>query len=535
MIKAQPFGWQLLDALLKGLAANIVLSLWIALNLQSHADDPLELLANCHAALGENESDAGLRLERRNGEWNLIAIDLSNSRHNVDLKPFESFSAIETLQIQLRRDRGIEPTVVGIAAIEKLRKLRELVVNAEYLANGIDLENTKFDSIESLRLGGDPAATGLVLTRLSAFPRLKTLAIYPSVTDESFANIRKSQSIQSITIWTTKLTDSALTEIATLQDLRLLDISSNNHVTEVGIQKLLPLRKLSELAFLEVNDKMTAALAALPALETLTCMFEGEQGDLRGLQRVCSWKTSDEFLQVSNPPVRILLPSRIFRISCSDEHIPMFDDAQVPQVQVVQVFSNFTRENSALSWIRNLPNLRHLTIQTASGADVEEITALENLQSLALTGPCCRYSDDGFVKLKGLKQLKTLESESGLVTEKGLVVLENFQKLERLSINALESSIAGLEPILKLKKLRSIHLRLSGQLRDDLSDVFKKLANLENLEEISIPGRVTDEGLKHLTSLPKLRRLDLSGNTGYTDAGLARLMTEMPSLQEVIK
>lgn len=192
-------------------------------------------------------------------------------------------------------------------------------------------------------------------------------------------------------------------------------------------------------------------------------------------------------------------------------------------------------ENADMSWLLKLPNLRHLTLSRAIGADVEEIAGLENLRSLVLKSECSIYRDDSFLKLKRLSQLEVLESESPLITEKGLAVLENFANLERLSIHLTESSLAGLENILTLKRLRSIHLWLPPELRDDLDGMFKKLAALENLEEISIPGRVTDEGLKNLHSLKKLRRLDLSRNSGYTDVGLANLMSTMPSLQEVIK
>ena len=88
-------------------------------------------------------------------------------------------------------------------------------------------------------------------------------------------------------------------------------------------------------------------------------------------------------------------------------------------------------------------------------------------------------------------------SDSPFITEKGLAVLENFQNLERLSIAVYESSLAGLQPILQLQKLRSIRLIVSDEIAKDLDGVLGELVRLDNLENVCVPGHLTDDGLKH--------------------------------------
>ena len=67
-----------------------------------------------------------------------------------------------------------------------------------------------------------------------------------------------------------------------------------------------------------------------------------------------------------------------------------------------------------------------------------------------------------------------------------------------------------------------------GQMTDALLAELPRLENLEALELSGCRG-VTDRGLRHLASFPRLRRLNLSG-TSITDAGLAALR-ELPALR----
>ena len=275
---------------------------------QLQAEDPLQLLTASHAALGDNESNATIRFARQTGEWQLVAIDFYFAGNNVNLEPVERFNSIEKLDIFMRTDSDPTASLLGIASISKLLRLRELKMSAKDLANGIDLANTLSNSIESLELDGDSSAIDSIMARLSAFPHLKTLKIYGLVTNESFSRIHESKSIQSIEIGSEALTDDAMVALATLHDLRSLDIFWCAHISELGIKKLVPLTKLNDLAVYKVNDKCIAALELLPALEKLSCLFEGEQADLRRLQRLKTFELPEFEDSNTKQPVRILFP-----------------------------------------------------------------------------------------------------------------------------------------------------------------------------------------------------------------------------------
>ncbi len=494
-------------------------------------NDPLEILTACRAALGDDAEKADVRFARQNGEWQLVSLHASSCAH-VDLGPFEDWKAIESLQLGLWNNPDDTPTRSGIAAIATFPKLRELSIEAKDLVDNIDLENTQFASLEKLGLSGSRSSVERVLARLSAFPQLADLTIAAAVTNESLADLHKCQSLRSLSIFSREITDDAMAEIAKLLELRSLDVSWCNQISERGIRKLASLMELNELRLGEVDEDLIAAMKLLPALESLVCYFIGEQADLRGLNQLRSWKLSED-VWPDKPPFRVFLPASVEQIFCNYRVLPVFDDARVSQVQVVEVQGYYDTEDSIVSWARNLPSLRQLTVVSASDADVEDIAAMENLRSLSLIGPCIHFSDKAFAKLKGLKQLEVLDTDRVLKSQ-DFTVIEDFGNLTRMSLYC-DFATSDLEPIMKLRKLRSIRLWLTKEFSHDLKSVIQKLAELENLEEISLYGHPTDEELMHLLALKKLRRLVLQHSSGFSDAGLARLMTEMPSLQEVIK
>ena len=59
------------------------------------------------------------------------------------------------------------------------------------------------------------------------------------------------------------------------------------------------------------------------------------------------------------------------------------------------------------------------------------------------------------------------------------------------------------------------------------------MKTLSDLVELNLGNVVTDREFKSLAELKKLRRLDLTKSAGFTDAGLATLMSKSPKLQSL--
>jgi hypothetical protein len=139
-------------------------------------------------------------------------------------------------------------------------------------------------------------------------------------------------------------------------------------------------------------------------------------------------------------------------------------------------------------------------------------------------------------RLAGSHQLESLKIESGWkIGDEGLAALHKFTDLQRLELKWLEKvSVAGLENIWKLNGLRALDIDFSDSTIDASAGIIlEHIGTMTELEELTLHGPVTDEGLKNLSNLKKLRRLVLMGSEGYTNEGLASLMRALPNLQEI--
>jgi pyridoxine 5'-phosphate synthase PdxJ len=79
----------------------------------------------------------------------------------------------------------------------------------------------------------------------------------------------------------------------------------------------------------------------------------------------------------------------------------------------------------------------------------------------------------------------------------------------------------------------SVRLHAAGQMTDTILADITSIANVENIVGLDLGGSqgLTDDGLRHLARLPKLKHLDIS-NTGITDRGLD-VLRDLPALETI--
>ena len=122
-----------------------------------------------------------------------------------------------------------------------------------------------------------------------------------------------------------------------------------------------------------------------------------------------------------------------------------------------------------------------------------------------------------------------------MVTDAGIGALAGLEHLKRLELGETPISPAGLAAICKLTGLEALRVDLpEGAPGVSILDILLGISALTNLKELTLAGPVTDLRLKCLGGLVGLRRLDVSGGTGYTDEGLAALVRSLPELKELV-
>jgi hypothetical protein len=208
---------------------------------------------------------------------------------------------------------------------------------------------------------------------------------------------------------------------------------------------------------------------------------------------------------------------------------------------------------ASIGRMRNLEVLHLAGTPVMTDEGLKALTTLPKLRHLRLSGP---FTDQGWAYLTALPSVKVLWLETPKTAEDGLQHLARMGSLERLCLPYLDRiSDRGLSYLKSMPKLMAL-----GVGDADSADAgVAILASLPNLEVLALKGSsaLTDGALKPLTSMPKLRALEIY-NSRITERGLtsltackkldsvqikscvpvsqeavARLRTELPSLQTV--
>lgn len=145
-------------------------------------------------------------------------------------------------------------------------------------------------------------------------------------------------------------------------------------------------------------------------------------------------------------------------------------------------------------------------------------------------------SDDDLIKLKRFKNLWGLNFESGRlfeakITDLGLKILEtNFPNLKSLNLNFCgKITDEGMRYVAAMTRLRYIGLAACPQITDA---GLSNLALSRSIDDIDLRGcsGITDEGLSYLEKMPKLKRVRLGGCTSITQHGIEELRKSLPSI-----
>jgi len=434
---------------------------------------------------------------------------------DFDLEPLAELATLDSLLIRsqtaLRDSGGAHLTAEGIRKLRALHHLRRLILDLDWPAGGFkavsslrtleDLDLSRCVSgrplkdLKDLDLARYWISEDKDLVHLKNLPGLRRLFLPSGVKGKSLASIKSLKHLEELGLWRV---EEGMGELGELDNLHVLDIR------EIGPMALSSLKDLSHLKQLSIGAYIPGDTSA-------------DQVRLPdGLQRLEMPDTVAE---------RLDLGKISKKLECVGLYISLEDPTWL------------TRKG--VEWLGSLPNLKELILVMPKDDEIRSIAGLTALRGLALTGECGFVSDEGMKALTGLQQLESLKIDSGSpskMTDVGMGVLRSLTNLRRLDIlYAPNITSKGLSGIWELKQLRVLGLHLEGKaFKGHVDDVLAHVADLSELEELTIEATLTDEGLKMLAGLKKLRRLDLTGCTGYTDDGLASLMKALPAL-EVVK
>ena len=492
--------------------------------------DASDIVAQCRNLLpGRCSAAADVRLTRQQDGWRIASLRCEFIRGedvtDVNLRFLRNLASVESVQIDsywgtqegyfsrlspqgfrnlavLHLRRFVFPWSTTDAGVQAICSLRELE----------DLQLGSFGSTEE------------------------------ALGDRGLAHLRELTNLRRLALSGAELGAASLDSIGSLSRLEELDLHLSKVMTETAVARLRGLQRLRLLSLATLNAEDLTALQVLPALEHLD-VDRVEAADLSVLAGLKRLRVSDPGDGTSEP---IRLPETLRELTLPHSTVAALDLKSCRNIERVRIdvdrhWDDDGRPRS-LRWLKSLPKLTHLSLVGAVDQDVKAIAGLSSLRALTLSGACAvKLGDEGLRALAGWRQLESLEiCEYGAwVSDAGLDVLRNFGKLTRLDLSGCLETPAnghavtpkGLGGIGELNQLRVLKLDLSTE--PSMDEVLARFPLLANLEDLTISGSVTDQRLRMLEGLKKLRRLDLSGSTGYTDDGLRVLLAAVPSLLDV--
>jgi Leucine-rich repeat (LRR) protein len=513
-------------------AVAFVLVCWIGCT-SSRADDAADVLKRCREACENLSSQGTVDVERKDGAWRVSRLNVYGE-HMTD-SDIAQAAALATLDILNLYGRG-RFTAAGIEKLQTLKSLRQLSLVVWPLTAADLAAVSTLKGLEELDLAyeGNSDADFVYLEGLTNLRRLN-VEHSRRLTDSGLKHIKGLKNLEELSLANTGVTDAGLAELKGLERLRVLDVSQ----TEVTGSGLSELKGLENLRVLKETfcEEGASALKDLVHLERLSLVSLSPCATWEGRLDLSSLVALRELDIGSLRPgdnAEILFPENLRRLTLLNDDKMVDELGRQPSLRRLQYVGIVGGVFPAV--LPKLPELVELSEMSTSDGALRGIGVLKSVRVLSLPAGCSRFTDVGIKELGEMGQLESLEVWMTEATDAGLAALYGLKNLQRIElINLKQVTASGLVGLGDLKKLKVLKLYFAQKnAAGSIDTVLAHIKTLNDLEELVIGGAtLTDEGLKNLASLKKLRRLDLGGTFGFTDGGLASLMNALPDLQVV--
>ena len=353
--------------------------------------------------------------------------------------------------------------------------------------------------------------------------------------DDDLKTILAAPKLESVVIDARKLTNAGVEAIASSPNLSEVSLSWAEHVSPAALARLakLPKIKALQLAGVEVDDALFAALAGCTSLESLRLEYVNGLTD-----RACEQFARHPALKVLHIKPGIDDPKSLTSAGLTaitkgripaDFEFPtrLFDDANLkPLVEA--------------GWFYGPPQ---------PGRKATKPSSLEDVYSIDLTGSS--VTDKGFEPLLRCVHLSKLLVNDTRIGDGTLTKFAKFNNLREVAINSCPVTAAGLETLAKLP-LTSLEARNISLTEDGLKAIgrmtelqkldlvkadfqpalISHLTGLKNLEKLYLDATSCDDAaVAKLAALPKLETITVS-ETRVGDAGFAALL-KLPKLKSI--
>ncbi len=488
----------------------------------SRAEDSRRLLVQSSEACANLPAGATITLRREEGAWRVAALRLSADHvTDSDLERLGHLTTLDTLEL-IGTSRI---SAKGLRSVASLRALRRLALPGNLNESGLKV-------IASLRMLEDLDMSGSYGEE--------------RIRDDELVHLRGLRSLRRLSLAGLGLSDRSLEHIRSLKALEELNLSHNADITDAGVAQLSTLDNLRCLHLDKLGPTGLSALKDLTHLERLVVRVYVFSADRPAFSDLRSVKWLEVYGVADDNGRQVGLPENLRRLDVSLTSLDKLNLKSAPHLMHVglDLGSPSARRQRLVDAhsLRALPRLTELTLVDVTDQDMSAVAGRKSLRSLSLESVCsATIGDSGLKALTGLHELESLRIANALnATDSGMDALGTLANLRRLELmNIPEVSVKGLTKIGQLKPLRALSLTptYSGETTKEFVDsLVMRIQGMSELEELSlthVEENLTDKAMSQLTTLKRLRVLDITGCSGYTDEALASVMTALPNLQVV--
>ena len=370
---------------------------------------------------GENFSDAGL--EHLKNVPSLKILNIMNLPiTDAGVQHLSGHGRLENLSLY-----NTEVTDRGLLYLKSIPSLKKLDLGKRHF----DFENPPITDAGMVHLAQIKSLEFLVLppigitdkglATISNLKNLKHLWVCGSdispLTDTALQHVSKLQSLEFLLISGTGFTDAGMDDLAKLTNLRELNLSYDNSITNEGLAKLKTLKSLERLT-LDSKNITISGLSHLNALKDISFLFaRGIKQDNSGLD--ISGLTKLEELWLT------LKWSRKNGVSVHDaicdEDLACLKNLKNLRFLSISGQKSAMITDAGIAHLRYLTNFTHLTIGSPYLTDksLSYLANMKTLNSLTITG---NFTDQGLRHLEGLKALGLLRITSQNAIKRGAVM-----------------------------------------------------------------------------------------------------------------
>jgi Leucine-rich repeat (LRR) protein len=338
----------------------------------------------------------------------------------------------------------------------------------------------------------------LLVCALLALPALADVADWIAATGGTYVKDKAGQVVE-VDLTLTWITDDDLARIATLTELRKLNLS-HTKIGDLGLAALRPLKNVTWLSCYYCDYITDGGIAYLRHWQNL------EHLNVRGTE-----VTGRVFEHVAGMKKLRYLDAGFSRVN-DDGFDPL---SALESVEELHIGGN-KMSGVGLPLLRMLPALKHLDVNGSQRTD-------SGRWGLML-------SDLNIESIASLTPLESLNIGGAIVSDAGMKALAKLVNLHTLDLSRLDITAAGLEPLTSLRKLTRLNLSQSSRIDDSAAPVFAAMTSLEvlDLAETSI----SDATLDRLEGMTQIKLLFVDG-TKVTPERVGRFRKARPDCRVI--